>query len=76
MYFNVGVQSVYPLETTTFEVKKGEIAYLGELQLNHEAGLQTPQVANQYKRDILEFKKRSAFVNWDTAVNKSEQANL
>jgi len=68
-----GMVSSSKLFAIPFEIKKGEITYLGEIDYKDLAEKGTPRiyVADYYNRDIPEFKKKFPSVNWDTAVNKT-----
>jgi hypothetical protein len=56
-----------------FEVKKGEITYLGELSYNDLAEIGTPRlvVYDRYERDLTEFKKKYPNLDWSVAVDKT-----
>jgi len=68
-----GMVSSSKLFAIPFEIKKGEITYVGELDYKDLAEKGTPRiyVADYYTRDIPEFKKKYPGVNWDTAVNRT-----
>lgn len=56
-----------------FEVKKGEITYVGEININEYAfdGEKLISIGDNYERDIQAFKIKQPTVNWDLAT-KSE----
>lgn len=56
-----------------FEVKKGEITYIGELSYVDRAQKGSPRifVADYFSRDLPEFKKKFPNLNWDSTVNKT-----
>lgn len=56
-----------------FEIKKGEIAYIGELNYKDKAEKGTPRifVSGNFSRDIEEFKKKFPNTKWDTATDKT-----
>ena len=68
-----GMVSSSKLFAIPFEIKKGEITYVGEMDYKDLAEKGTPRiyVADYYTRDIPEFKKKYPGVNWDTAVNRT-----
>lgn len=56
-----------------FEIKQGEITYLGEMSYKDQAEPGTPRiyVADYFSRDIAEFKKKYPAIDWEKAVNKT-----
>lgn len=56
-----------------FEIKKGEITYLGELDYVDliKRGDIRIFVADYYNRDIPEFKKKFPGADWDKAINRT-----
>lgn len=68
-----GMVSSSKLFAIPFEIKKGEITYIGELDYKDVAEKGSPRiyVADYYNRDLPEFKKKYPSVDWDKAVNKS-----
>ncbi len=56
-----------------FEIKKGEIAYIGELSYKDKVEPGSPRifVSGYYDRDIPEFAKKFPQIDWNTAVNKT-----
>jgi len=56
-----------------FEIKKGEITYIGELDYKDLAEKGSPRifVADYFARDLPEFKKKYPAINWERAVNKT-----
>lgn len=56
-----------------FEIKKGEINYIGELTYMEKAEPGTPRiiVADNMTRDLLEFKKKFPKIPWDITSNKT-----
>lgn len=59
-----------------FEVKKGEISYIGELTYIESAEKGTPRliVTDFMTRDLPEFKQKFPNINWDTTVNKTPRS--
>jgi len=59
-----------------FEVKKGEILYVGELTYNENAMPGTPRitVADNMERDLPEFKKKFPNLSWEKAANKTPKS--
>lgn len=56
-----------------FEIKKGEIAYIGELSFNDLAEIGTPKlvVYDRFDRDMAEFKKKLTNIDWSNTTNKT-----
>lgn len=56
-----------------FEIRKGKIAYIGELTYKDKVDEGSPKifVSGAFDRDIKEFKKKFPQINWDTTVNKT-----
>ena len=56
-----------------FEIKKGEITYMGELDYvdRIQKGDIRIYVADYFKRDLPEFKKKYPQANWDKAINRT-----
>ncbi len=56
-----------------FEVKKGEILYVGEITINEYAENNGPilSIDDQFDRDVQAMKNRQKMINWDAAT-KSE----
>lgn len=56
-----------------FEIKKGEITYLGELSYNDLAQPGSPRIVvyDRYDRDIAEFKKKYSNIDWKLATDKT-----
>lgn len=56
-----------------FEIKKGEIAYIGEFNYKDkvEEGLPKIFISGAYSRDMPEFKKKFPQINWDVTVDKT-----
>jgi hypothetical protein len=56
-----------------FEIKKGEIAYIGEFSYNDLAEPGTPRMViyGRYDRDLAEFKKKYPNIDWNTATDKT-----
>ena len=56
-----------------FEIKKGEITYIGELDYKDMAEKGSPRIflADYFTRDLPEFKKKYPAVNWEKAINKT-----
>lgn len=56
-----------------FEIKKGEIAYIGELSFNDLAEIGTPKlvVYGRFDRDLSEFKKKFPNIDWKIATDKT-----
>jgi len=71
-----GMVSSSKLFAIPFEIKKGEITYVGELDYKDLAEKGSPRifVADYFTRDIPEFKKKYPAVNWDAAVNRTTKS--
>jgi len=71
-----GMVSSSKMFSIPFDIKKGEITYLGELDYKDVAEKGTARifVADYYTRDIPEFKKKYPSVNWDAAVNRTPKS--
>lgn len=56
-----------------FEVKKGEINYVGELTFHSYAEPGSPRitVSDNYSRDIQELKNKYSQIDWDNSHNKT-----
>lgn len=56
-----------------FEIKKGEISYIGELTYMEKAEKGTPRliIADYMMRDIQHFKQKFPHINWDIAINRT-----
>jgi hypothetical protein len=56
-----------------FEVKKGAVSYIGEIQYNDVAQKGEPRIimSDNMARDLPEFKKKFQGINWDTALNNT-----
>ncbi|WP_294823669.1 hypothetical protein [uncultured Flavobacterium sp.] len=56
-----------------FEIKKGEIAYIGEFSYKDKVDEGTPKIfiSGNYIRDIAEFKKKFPQINWEPAMDKT-----
>jgi hypothetical protein len=59
-----------------FEVKKGEISYIGELTYMEKAEPGTPRiiVADYLARDIEQFKQKFPKINWDITQNRTPKS--
>ena len=59
-----------------YEVKKGEITYVGELSYNDLAEPGSPRlvVTDRYGRDLEELGKKYPKIDWKKAVNKTAKA--
>ncbi|RZJ75644.1 MAG: hypothetical protein EOO45_04955 [Flavobacterium sp.] len=59
-----------------FEIKKGEIGYVGELEFFGTAEPGSPRiiVSDKLSRDLFEFKKKFPEINWDSAANKTAKS--
>lgn len=68
-----GAVSFSPKFSIPFEIKKGEIAYIGEMTYieNVEKGAPKIIVADYMERDLTEFKKKFPKISWNLTVNKS-----
>jgi hypothetical protein len=68
-----GAVSSSKLFAIPFEIKKGEITYMGELDYVDliKKGDIRIYVADYYKRDIPEFKKKFPQAEWDKAINRT-----
>lgn len=56
-----------------FEVKKGEITYVGEMEFLTAAIPGTPRiiVSSSMARDLAELKKKYPGINWETAIDRT-----
>jgi hypothetical protein len=56
-----------------FEVKKGEINYIGEITFHSYAEPGSPRitVSDNYSRDIQELKNKYSQIDWDNSHNKT-----
>lgn len=56
-----------------FEIKKGEIAYIGELTYAENATPGSPRIfiADEFNRDVEEFRKKFSGINWNIATDKT-----
>lgn len=68
-----GMVSFSPKFSIPFEIKKGEIAYNGELTYMENAEKGTPRiiVADYMDRDLTEFRKKFPNIQWDSTINKT-----
>lgn len=59
-----------------FEIKKGEITYLGELSYNDLAEPGAPRIVlyDRYDRDMAEFKKKYPNIDWKLATDKTPKS--
>jgi hypothetical protein len=59
-----------------FEIKKGEITYLGELSYNDLAQPGSPRmvVYDRYDRDLTELKKKYPNIDWKLASDKTPKS--
>jgi hypothetical protein len=59
-----------------FEIKKGEIVYIGELSYNDLAEIGTPRLViyNRFDRDMPEFKKKFPNIDWAATTDKTVKA--
>ncbi|MXN90577.1 hypothetical protein GR160_05010 [Flavobacterium sp. Sd200] len=71
-----GMVSSSRLFSIPFEIKKGEITYIGELDYKDVVEKGTPRiyVADYFDRDLPEFKKKYPMTDWEKAINKSVKA--
>jgi hypothetical protein len=71
-----GMVSSSKLFAIPFEIKKGEITYVGELDYKDvaEKGSARIFVADYISRDLHEFKKKYPSVNWDAAINRTPKS--
>jgi hypothetical protein len=71
-----GMVSSSKLFAIPFEIKKGEITYVGELDYKDvaEKGSARIFVADYFSRDLPEFKKKYPSVNWDAAINRTTKS--
>nr|WP_294775924.1 hypothetical protein [uncultured Flavobacterium sp.] len=60
-----------------FEVKKGEILYIGEITINEYAKEGEPviTVSDKFDRDVRGLKNRQKLINWDSAVKSALTIN-
>ncbi|MGQ2982593.1 hypothetical protein [Flavobacterium sp.] len=56
-----------------FEVRKGEITYIGEFNFKDKVEEGSPKIfiSGAYERDLPEFKKKFPHIDWDKAVDKT-----
>jgi len=56
-----------------FEVKKGQIQYIGEMEFMSNAIKGTPRiiVSDNSARDLAEFRKKFPQINWDNTINNT-----
>jgi len=56
-----------------FDIKKGEITYLGELSYNDLSEPGTPRIVvyDRFDRDLTEFKNKYPNINWSSAIDKT-----
>lgn len=56
-----------------FEIKKGEIAYIGELNYKDKAEAGTPKifVSGSFERDMAEFMRKFPGIDWSSTQNKT-----
>lgn len=56
-----------------FEIKKGEITYLGELSYNDLSEPGSPRVVvyDRYNRDLSELKKKYPNIDWTKAIDRT-----
>lgn len=68
-----GMVSSSKLFAIPFEIKKGEITYVGEMAYKDMAEKGTPRifVADYYTRDLPEFKNKYPNIDWSKAINKT-----
>jgi len=68
-----GMVSSSKLFAIPFEIKKGEITYIGEIDYKDVAEKGSPRiyVADYFNRDLPEFKRKYPSIDWDKAINKS-----
>lgn len=54
-----------------YEIKKGEITYIGNINFNEyaENGEKIVTLENKFERDIVEFKKLQPSIDWNTVKN-------
>ena len=59
-----------------FEIKKGEISYIGEFSFNDLAEPGNPKlvVYNRYGRDLEEFKKKYPKIDWSLTADKTPKS--
>lgn len=71
-----GMVSFSPKFSIPFDIKKGEITYLGELTYIEKAQVGTPKiiVTGRMERDVAEFKKKFPHINWDNTVDRTAKA--
>ena len=67
---NVNFSKVYGIP---FEIKKGEITYLGELSYNDLAQPGSPRIVvyGRFERDLAELKKKYPNIDWKLASDKT-----
>lgn len=56
-----------------FEIKKGQVTYVGELTYAENAEPGTPRIfiADEFNRDIEEFRKKFSGIDWNLTQNKT-----
>lgn len=56
-----------------FEIKRGEITYIGELAYAESAAPGSPRIFiwNRFNRDVAELKKKFSGINWSLATDKT-----
>lgn len=71
-----GMVNASKLFAIPFEIKKGEVTYLGELSYNDLAEVGTPRlvVYGRYDRDLAEFKKKYPNIDWSLAADKTAKS--
>ncbi|PZR22493.1 MAG: hypothetical protein DI539_05345 [Flavobacterium psychrophilum] len=70
---NVNFSKLYGIP---FEIKKGEITYLGELSYNDNALPGDPRIVvyDRYDRDLAELKKKYPNIDWKLASDKTPKS--
>ncbi|RDI06907.1 hypothetical protein [Flavobacterium sp. AG291] len=70
---NVNFSKTYGIP---FEIKKGEITYLGELSYNDFAQPGDPRIVvyDRYDRDLAELKKKYPNIDWKLASDKTPKS--
>jgi len=59
-----------------FEIKKGEVTYLGELSYNDLSEPGSPRIVvyDRYDRDLTELKKKYPNIDWNKATDKTPKS--
>lgn len=71
-----GMVNASKLFSIPFDIKKGEITYMGELSYNDLAEPGSPRlvVYDRFDRDLAEFKKKYPNIDWNVILNKTPKS--